>query len=104
MQTLLTFALCGAAGAVAYSFPNYLKGILKTPPVRLALISFLFSVFLGSISAVLFTRFIGFHFPWTVKPEPWPLAMVVGLCSNRVVPVIIRKTEAWAESFEGKAR
>jgi hypothetical protein len=102
MQTLLLFAGCGAAGALTYSFPLYLKAKLKIPPARFALANCLFSIFVGAISAVVFTRLIGFQFPWTIQPEPWPLAMVVGLGSNPLVPILVRRLESWAGNFEGK--
>jgi drug/metabolite transporter (DMT)-like permease len=101
---LLIFAACGAAGALIYSFPLYLKSVTQEPPLKMALIKCLFSIFVGSICAVVFTRLIGQNFPWTVKPEPWPLALVIGLSSNRLVPVILKKVDGWAEAFEGKSR
>lgn len=103
IDQLLILAACGAAGAVTYSFPIYLKGISKNPPVKYALINCLFSVAVGSIFAVVFTRVIGQHFEWTVNPEPWPLALVVGLCSNPLVPIFVQKMQKWAEAFEGSA-
>ncbi len=103
-HSLLVFAACGAAGAVTYSFPVYLKAAAKIPPARFALANCLFSIFVGAMCATLFTRIIGYNFEWTVEPEPWPLAMVVGLGSNPLVPILLRKLERWAEMFEGKAR
>ena len=104
MNTLLVFAMCGAVGSITYSFPVYLKGVSKVPPVKLALANMLFSLFVGTASAVIFTNVIGYHFPWTVQPEPWPLAMVVGLGSNPLVPILLRKLEGWAEAFQGKGQ
>ncbi len=100
----LIMAACGAAGALTYSFPIYLKNVSKNPPVRFALANCLFSVGVGSIFAAIFTQVIGHQFKWTVDPEPWPLALVVGLCSNPLIPIFVRKMEKWAETFEGKAR
>lgn len=102
MQTAITFALCGAAGALTYSFPVFIKSLSRVPPTPFALLNLVFAVFVGAVFAAFFTRIVGYHFPWTIKPEPWPLAMVVGLCSNPIVPVIIRKVQNWAEAFEGK--
>lgn len=102
--SLLAFAVCGAAGAVIYSFPVYLKAASKVPPAKFALVNCVFSVIVGAIFATIFTKQIGSHFPWTVDPEPWPLALVVGLGSNPLVPILIRKLENWAEAFEGKSR
>jgi drug/metabolite transporter (DMT)-like permease len=101
MITSLIMALCGASGAVTYSFPLYLKALGKEPPVKFALVNLGFSVFVGTVCSVLFTRAIGGHFHWTVEPEPWPLAMVIGLGSNPIVPILIRKMEKWASAFEG---
>ena len=95
-------AACGIAGALIYSFPAYIRGISKTPPVEFALTTLMFSLFTGSVSALLFTNMIGFHWPWTVEPEPWPLALVVGLGSNPLVPILLRRLEGWANTFGGK--
>jgi drug/metabolite transporter (DMT)-like permease len=101
---LLMFAACGAAGALIYSFPVYLKAVSRKPPTQFALVNFVFSITVGAVLAMLLTRQIGFHFPWTVEPEPWPLALVVGVGSNPLVPIFVRKMEKWAEAFEGKSR
>lgn len=98
----LALALCGAAGAVTYGFPTYIRAKSKVPPLDFALANLLFSLFVGSICAVLFTRVIGFHWPWTTQPEPWPLAMVIGLGSNPLVPIVLKRLEAFAETFGGK--
>lgn len=72
------------------------------PPLQFALANLGFSLFVGSVCAVLFTRVIGFHWPWTTQPEPWPLAMVIGLGSNPLVPIVLKRLEAFAETFGGK--
>lgn len=102
-HSLLIYAACGAVGAFAYTFPVYLKAAAKDPPAKFALANAFFSVFTGVGCALIFTRIIGYHFPWTVQPEPWPLAMVVGLGSNPLVPIIVKKMEKWANAFEGRA-
>lgn len=99
---LLALALCGLIGALIYSFPAYLKNISRKPPVPFATISLAFSLFVGSVCAALFTRVIGYHWPWTTEPEPFPLAVVIGLASNPLVPHLIRKLEGWVENFGGK--
>jgi drug/metabolite transporter (DMT)-like permease len=99
--TFWIYALCGAAGAFTYSFPLFLKGLGKKPPSAHGGKYLGFAVFVGAIFAAVFTRIVGHHFPWTVEPEPWPLALVIGLCSNPVVPVIVSKAKGWAETFEG---
>lgn len=101
---LMLMAACGAAGAAIYSFPLYIKAISKVPPTAYAFPNMIFSIVVGTICAVVFTRVIGYNFPWTVDPEPWPLALIVGLGSNPLVPILVRKLEKWASAFEGKAR
>jgi drug/metabolite transporter (DMT)-like permease len=99
--TPVYFAACGAAGAVTYAFPMMVKALSRTPPEKFAYMNFGFSVFVGSVCAAIFTTIIGFHFPWTTEPEPWPLAMVIGLGSNPLVPILLKKLEKWAGAFEG---
>jgi hypothetical protein len=101
-QYILSLAACGAAGALTYSFPAYIKAISKKPPTPFAKSTVAFSLFVGVVCAVVFTRLIGFHWPWTIQPEPWPLAMVIGLGSNPLVPIILRRLENFAETFGGK--
>lgn len=98
-STLIALALCGAAGALTYSFPLYLKAIAEVPPAKFALHRMLFSVFVGAICAVVFTRVLGHNWPWMVTPEPWPLAFVLGLASNPIVPIFLRRVVGWAEDF-----
>lgn len=101
--TYLVLAAVGAAGALVYSFPLYIKAIKQVPPESYALLSFFFSVFVGGLFSVLFTSFIGYHWDWTVKPEPYPLALVIGLSSNMAVPVVLKKVQDFLEKFEGKS-
>lgn len=99
--TYLVLAAVGAAGALVYSFPLYLKAMKQNPPESFALATLFFSVFVGGLFSILLTNFIGYHWSWTVKPEPWPLALVIGLSSNMMVPVVLKKIQDWAEKFEG---
>jgi drug/metabolite transporter (DMT)-like permease len=99
---ILLLLLCGVAGALTYSFPIYLKALKARPPIPLALINLLFSLFVGAVCAVVFTKLVGYHWPWTVQPEPWPLAMVIGLGSNPLVPIVLKRLEGFAETFGGK--
>jgi len=101
-EVLIILALCGCAGALIYSFPSYIQALSKKPPEEFAGVSLIFSLFVGSLCAVLLTRTIGYHWPWTVKPEPWPLAVVIGLSSNPVVPVLINRISRFVETFGGK--
>lgn len=102
MNQSLLLAACGLAGALIYAFPAYLRAIRKVPPVDFALATLFFSLFVGAVSASLFTRLVGFHWAWTIQPEPWPLALVIGLASNPLTPTILRRIESWAETFGGK--
>lgn len=103
-ETLIILACCGFAGALTYSVPLYIRALTKVPPTPFALANLLFSVFVGSISAVLFTKVIGYNWAWTINPEPWPLAMVIGLASNPLVPIVLRRLESFAETFGGKTQ
>lgn len=100
--TILLLFICGMAGALTYSFPIYLKAVLAHPPIPLAAVNLAFSLFVGAVCAVIFTKVVGHHWPWTVEPEPWPLAMVIGLGSNPLVPIVLKKLESFAEAFGGK--
>ena len=53
----------------------------------------------GAAFAAIFTRVIGHNFAWTITPEPWPLAYVLGLTSNKLVPVILTKVLGWADKY-----
>lgn len=70
IPTVVILALCGAAGALTYSFPVYLKAAAEVPPVKFALHRMVFSVFTGAVFAALLTRLIGHQWKWTVTPEP----------------------------------
>lgn len=102
IYTYFALAACGIAGALIHSFPAYLRKISKKPPTEFAFLTLAFSLFTGSVSALLFTDVIGFHWPWTVQPNPWPLALVVGLGSNPLVPILLGRLEGWAEKFGDK--
>src|ERR1044072_1688493 len=102
--SMLALAACGAAGALTYSLPIYLKALSEIPPAKFPLANCLFSLFVGLTCSILFTQMIGYHWPWTVEPEPWPLAMVIGLASNPLVPIVLRRLEDWARIFGGKVR
>lgn len=99
----LLLAACGIAGALIYSFPAYLRAISRKPPLEFAFVTLIFSLFVGSVAAALFTNLIGHNWPWTVEPEPWPLALVIGLASNPLVPIVLKRVEHWAETFGGKS-
>lgn len=99
MPIALSLALCGAAGALTYSFPVYLKALAEVPPARFSLHRMLFSVFVGAVFAAILTNIIGRGWPWTVDPEPYPLALVIGLACNPLIPIVLRRLEAWAEIF-----
>lgn len=100
MNTFLILALCGAAGALIYGVPVYLSAISQTPPARFALTHLIATVATGTICGAIFTRIIGHHFTWTVEPEPYPLALVIGLASNPIIPILQRKLLDRAEKMQ----
>lgn len=78
----------GVAGSIAYGLPVLLKDLSHDPPTKFAVVNFLLSVFIGAVSGIVLTRIIGHHFPWTVKPEPYALAFIVGLAVNPNIPLL----------------
>jgi len=94
--------VCGAAGALMYAFPMYMIAIMKEPPAKFALQILIFSIFVGGFVAPVFTLTLGnvSWLSWMVKPEPYPLALIIGLLSNPFMPVIVRKATEWADSYQ----
>ncbi len=97
MPLALSLALCGAAGALTYSFPVYLKAVSEVPPAQFSVHRMIFSVFVGGLFAAILTNVIGRRWAWTIDPEPYPLALVIGLACNPLIPIVLRRLEAWAE-------
>jgi hypothetical protein len=101
-NSILLLIICGVSGAMIYAVPTYLKAMSMIPPMRFAAVYLVFSLFVGALCALVFTNLIGHHYPWAVQPEPWPLAVVIGLGSNPLVPIALRRLEGFAETFGGK--
>lgn len=89
----------GAVGALIYSFPQYLAALSANPPGRFALISLAFAVFLGSVFAPVLVPLLGHRWPFLVVPEPYPLAIGIGLVANPLTPIFVRKATGWAEGY-----
>ncbi|MEG3089490.1 hypothetical protein [Sphingomonas sp. PB4P5] len=92
--------LFGAAGALIYGFPVYLAAIQTDPPTRFASAVLTFSVFTGAIIAPMIVPMLGHRWPFLVNPEPYPLAVAMGLAANPLVPIFVRKMTGWADAFQ----
>lgn len=91
--------LFGAFGALLYSFPVYLAAASTTPPGRFALVILAFSVVVGAVVGPVLVPMLGNWKPWLVTPEPYPLALGIGLAINPLMPIIIRRLTKYAEAF-----
>ncbi len=91
--------LFGGIGALIYAFPMYLAAASADPPGRFALTVMFFSVFVGAILSPVLVPMLGHRWDFLVQPEPYPLAVGVGLASNPLMPIFIRKLRDWAESY-----
>lgn len=100
MHTHLLLAACGAVGALMYSFPILLAALKAVPPGRFAWTTALFSVFLGAALAPIFVPNLGAKWPFLVQPEPYPLAVGVGLMVNPLTPIIVRRLTKFADSYQ----
>lgn len=89
----------GGIGALIYAFPMYLAAASSVPPGRFAIAIVFFSVFVGAVIAPVLVPLLGHRWPFLIDPEPYPLAVAVGLASNPLMPIFIRKLTGWAESF-----
>jgi hypothetical protein len=98
MHDILLY-IFGGVGALIYSFPVYLAAMGLEPPSKFALASLAFSVFVGAIIAPVLVQILGHRWPFMVLPEPYPLAVGIGLAANPLVPVFIRRVTGWAESY-----
>lgn len=91
--------LVGAIGALIYAFPMYLASAGKVPPPHWPLATLIFAVFTGAVISALLVPTLGHRWDFLVQPEPYPLAFVVGLMANPMVPVVVRKLTGWAEAY-----
>jgi hypothetical protein len=91
--------LLGGVGALIYAFPMWLAAVSTVPPARFAFTAMLFAVFVGAVLAPALVPLLGHRWPFLVEPEPYPLALAVGLACNPVMPIFVRKLTGWAESY-----
>ena len=99
MPQFVFLALCGAFGALLYSFPIYIAALKSVPPGRFALAMLGFAVIVGAFAAPILVPLLGHRWPFLVEPEPFPLAVGVGLAVNPISPILIKKLTGWADSF-----
>jgi len=99
MMTDPLLYLFGAVGALIYGFPMFLAAISTVPPTRFALASLAFAVFLGSVAAPVLAQILGNRWSFLVDPQPYPLAVGIGLVANPLVPIFVRKVTGWAEGY-----
>jgi hypothetical protein len=92
--------LFGGVGAMLYAFPMYIRAISAVPPEKFALIMLLFSVFSGAMLSPVLAPMLGHRWSFLVQPEPYPLAVVIGLGCNPLMPIFITKLTAWAEAYK----
>lgn len=98
MRDVLLY-LFGGVGALIYGFPMYLAAISLVPPARFAIAVLLFSVFVGTMLAPVLVPMLGHRWSFLVDPEPYPLALAIGLVANPLAPIFIRKLTGWAEAY-----
>ncbi len=100
MTEKLLLAVCGAFGALLYGFPLYIAAMRATPPVKLAWAVLLFSVSVGLVGAPLLVPLLGHKWPFLVVPEPYPLAVGIGLAINPLAPILVKKLTSWADAYQ----
>lgn len=100
MHDRLFMALCGALGALLYSFPILIAALKSVPPGRFAWTSLAFSVGVGTLSAPILVPMLGARWPFLIAPEPYPLAVGIGLAINPLAPIAVRKLTGWADSYQ----
>lgn len=100
MPTFVSLALCGALGALLYSFPILLAALRAVPPTRFAWLAAMFSVLIGATMAPILVPLLGHRWPFLVEPEPYPLAVGIGLAINPFAPIIVKKLTGWADAYQ----
>jgi hypothetical protein len=98
MPEFLVLSLCGLIGALMYSFPVLIAALKAVPPGRFAWTSMTFSVVVGAACAPIFVPLLGAWKPFLVQPEPYPLALGIGLAINPLTPIVLRRVLAVAEA------
>ena len=100
MPTFIALALCGALGALLYSFPILIAALKSVPPGRFAWTSLGFSVGVGAMMAPILVPLLGSRWSFLVQPEPYPLAVGIGLAINPLAPIAIKKLTGWADAYQ----
>lgn len=100
MPTFVILALCGALGALLYSFPILLAALKSVPPGRFAWTSMVFSVIIGAAMAPILVPLLGSKWEFLIQPEPYPLAVGIGLAVNPLAPIVVRKLTGWADNYQ----
>lgn len=99
MSQFVFLALCGAFGAMLYGFPIFLAALTSVPPGRFAWVSLGFSVVVGAFSAPILVPLLGSKWDFLVQPEPYPLAVGIGLAVNPIAPILVRKITGFADAY-----
>lgn len=100
MPEYLILALCGALGALLYSFPILIAALKAIPPGRFAWTSMVFSVVVGAAMAPILVPMLGSRWDFLVQPEPYPLAVGVGLAVNPLAPIVVKRLTGWADNYQ----
>lgn len=100
MPEFIGLALCGALGAMLYGFPILIAALKAVPPDRFAWVSAVFSVLVGGAMAPILVPLLGNWKPFLVQPEPYPLAVGLGLAVNPLAPILVRKLTGWADAYQ----
>lgn len=100
MPEFLILALCGALGALLYSFPILIAALKSVPPGRFAWTSMAFSVVMGAAMSPILVPLLGHRWSFLVQPEPYPLAVGVGLAVNPIAPIVVKKMTGWADKYQ----
>lgn len=100
MPEFLALALCGALGASLYAFPILIKALSAVPPGKFAWVSLAFSVIVGAMSAPILVPFLGGRWNFLIVPEPYPLAVGIGLAINPLAPILVDKLTRWADGYQ----
>jgi len=99
MPEFILLAVCGMVGALLYSFPIFLAALNSIPPGRFAWASLCFSVVVGTTLAPILVPMLGYRWPFLIAPNPYPLAVGVGLAVNPLAPIIVKKLTGWADAY-----
>lgn len=101
MPEFLINMLCGCFGAAMYAIPVYLGAMRQVPPEKYAWVALAFSICVGTVTPRLLIPTLASRWPFLVVPEPYPLALGIGLAINPLTPILLRRALAVAETFSG---